>query len=191
MSNTELRADAQPIFADREHEKFYYEKLEQVRYQDCYHQSLIYILGISEDTRTHFDQIYDSKTGCIKPECLQEGWQTSGSVNVVRLAFNLYTDGTPSVDDYKRKDEQIDECRRYSVSDIFCCGYAMYFFEGIRIRYPEYCCRQKSMEEILAGMEEKRSAEGEAPSPEKEKGTEQERPVLPERKAFPKAKKTR
>lgn len=145
MNNTALRAEAQSannthmVFANEEHEKFYYEKLEQARYQDCYHKALIYILGISEDTRYHFSQIYDMKSGFIKPECLHQGWQTSGSVRVVRLAFNLYTDGTPSVDDYKRKDEQIRECREYSVSDIFCCGYAMYFWQGIKLRYPEYC----------------------------------------------------
>ena len=158
MNNTALRAGAQSannthmVFANEEHEKFYYEKLEQARYQDCYHKALIYILGISEDTRNHFSQIYDIKSGFIKPECLHQGWQTSGSVRVVRLAFNLYTDGTPSVDDYKRKDEQIDECREYSVSDIFCCGYAIYFWQGIKLRYPEYCRKQRSMEEILAEM---------------------------------------
>ena len=113
MNNTALRAGAQSannthmVFANEEHEKFYFEKLEQARYQDCYHKALIYILGISEDTRNHFSQIYDIKSGYIKTECLHQGWQTSGSVRVVRLAFNLYTDGTPSVDDYKRKDEQI------------------------------------------------------------------------------------
>ncbi len=125
MNNTALRAGAQSannthmVFTDSEHEKFYYEKLEQARYQDCYHKALIYILGISEDTRNHFSQIYDMKSGCVKTECLHQGWQTSGSVKVVRLAFNLYTDGTPSIDDYKRKAEQIGECREYSVSDIF------------------------------------------------------------------------
>ena len=76
---------------------------------------------------------------------------------MVRLAFNLYTDGTPSIDDYKRKDEQIDECREYSVSNIFCCGYAMYFWQGVKLRYPEYCQKQKSIEEILAEMERKRA----------------------------------
>ena len=76
---------------------------------------------------------------------------------MVRLAFNLYTDGTPSVDDYKRRDEQIDECRRYSVSGIFCCGYALYFWQGIQLRYPEYCREQRSVEEILAEMERKRA----------------------------------
>ena len=65
MNNTALRAGAQSadnthmVFYNEEHEKFYYEKLQQARYQDCYHKALIYILGISEDTRNHFSQIYD------------------------------------------------------------------------------------------------------------------------------------
>ena len=52
MNNTALRAGAQSannthmVFANEEHEKFYYEKLEQARYQDCYHKALIYILGM-------------------------------------------------------------------------------------------------------------------------------------------------
>ncbi len=90
MNNTALRAGAQSannthmVFANEEHEKFYFEKLEQARYQDCYHKALIYILGISEeDTRNHFSQIYDIKSGYIKTECLHQGWQTSGSVRVV------------------------------------------------------------------------------------------------------------
>ena len=85
MNNTALRAGAQSannthmVFANEEHEKFYYEKLEQARHQDCYHKALIYILGISEDTRNHFSQIYDIKSGYIKTECLHQGWQTTGS----------------------------------------------------------------------------------------------------------------
>ncbi len=53
MNNTALRAEAQSannthmVFTNEEHERFYYEKLEQARYQDCYHKALIYILGIS------------------------------------------------------------------------------------------------------------------------------------------------
>ena len=163
MNNTALRAETQSadnthmVFADEEHEKFYYEKLEQARCQDCYHKALIYILGISEDTRNDFDQIYDIGTGNIKRECLYQGWQTSGSVNVIRLAFNLYTDTTPSANDYKSRAGQMRECRRYSVSDIFNCSYAMYFWQGIKLRYPEYCQKQKPMEEILAEMERKRA----------------------------------
>ncbi len=103
MNNTALRAGAQSannthmVFTDEEHERFYYEKLEQARYQDCYHKALIYVLGISEDTRKHFSQIYDIEAGNVKTDCLYQGWQTSGSLIVIRLAFNLYTDTTPSV----------------------------------------------------------------------------------------------
>ena len=137
------------VFANEEHEKFYFEKLEQARYQDCYHKALIYILGISEDTRNHFSQIYDIKSGYIKPECLHQGWQTSGSVKVVRLAFNLYTDGTLSIDDY--------ESREYSVSDIFCCGYAIYFWQGIQLRHPEYCQKQNPIEASHCQPKERQS----------------------------------
>ena len=40
------------------------------------------------------------------------------------MAFNLYCNGTPSVDDELDAEEQIDECRRYSAEDLFCCCYA-------------------------------------------------------------------
>ena len=79
MNNTALRAEVRStnnthmVFANEEHEKFYYEKLEQARYQDCYHKALIYILGISEDTRNHFSQIYHIKSECVKTECLHQG----------------------------------------------------------------------------------------------------------------------
>ena len=53
--------------------------------------------------------------GCVKTECLHEGWQTSGSMKVVRMAFNLYCNDTPSVDDYTKTEEQVNECRRYAV----------------------------------------------------------------------------
>ena len=65
----------------------------------------------------------------------------------------------PSIDNYKRKEEQIDECQEYSVSNIICCGYAMYFWQGIQLRYPEYCQKQKFIGENLAEMKEKKSAE--------------------------------
>ncbi|MDE7435091.1 MAG: hypothetical protein K2N01_04660 [Lachnospiraceae bacterium] len=68
----------------------YYEKLKQAKNQDCYHKALIYILGISGDTRKHFSRIYDMKTGRIKTECLHEGWQTSGSARVVKLRYPKY-----------------------------------------------------------------------------------------------------
>lgn len=61
----------------------------RARYRDSYHKSLIYILGISDDTRRHFDEIYDLKSGYIKPDCLKAGWITSGSACAVRLDVGI------------------------------------------------------------------------------------------------------
>ena len=45
------------IFISDAHEKFYYEKLKEVRYQDVYHKALCYCLGISDDTRRNVYRI--------------------------------------------------------------------------------------------------------------------------------------
>ena len=122
MTSTALGAETKKeekiIFISDAHEKFYYEKLKEVRYQDVYHKALCYCLGISDDTRRNVYRIYDFKTGCVITECLHEGWQTSGSVRVIRMAFNLYCNGTPSVSDYEDAEEQVDECRQYTVEEI-------------------------------------------------------------------------
>lgn len=94
MKSTALGAE-NIIFISDAHEKFYYEKLQEVRYQDVYHKALCYCLGINGDTRKNADRIYNFKTGSVKTKCLHEGWQTSGSLKVVRMAFNLYCNSTP------------------------------------------------------------------------------------------------
>lgn len=141
------------IFISDAHEKFYYEKLKEVRYQDAYHKALCYCLGISDDTRRNVYRIYDFKTGYVKTECLHEGWQTSGSVKVVRMAFNLYCNGTPSAFDYKDAEEQVDECRRYSAEELFCCAYAPFFWQAVQIRYPEYAEYNYKLYAMLGGTD--------------------------------------
>lgn len=125
-------------FADNRHLEFYAEQ-EDTLNPDCYLKALIYTLGVCDDTRRRFDSMYDVKKRRIVPEALHAEWQTGSSTKVTRLAFNLFTDlpatayngtGTGKPD--------FDECMRYSVSDIFCCSYALYFVEAIKLRYPEY-----------------------------------------------------
>ena len=111
--------------------------------------ALCYCLGINDDTRRNANRIYDFKTGCVKTECLHEGWQTSGSVKVVRIAFNLYCNATPSVDDYTDAEEQINECRQYTVEELFCCAYAPFFWQAIQIRYPEYATYNRKLYAII------------------------------------------
>lgn len=127
------------IFTDTKHKEFFIENLNNCRYVDVYHAALIYCLGLSVDTRKHIDSIYDFKSGCVKPECLREGWITSGSARIIRMAFNLYCNSTPSIDNYESAEDQLKECSLYNVEELFCCGYAPYFWQAIQIRYPEYC----------------------------------------------------
>ena len=140
-------------FMNNAHEKFYYEKLKEVRYQDVYHKALCYCLGINGDTRKNADRIYNFKTGSVKTKCLHEGWQTSGSLKVVRMAFNLYCNSTPSVWDYEDAEEQVNECRQYTVEDIFCCAYAPYFWQAVQIRYPEYAVYNQKLHAMLGGID--------------------------------------
>ena len=141
------------VFISEAHEKFYYEQLNRVRYQDVYHKTLCYCLGISDDTRRNINSIYDFKSGCVKTECLHEGWQTSGSMKVVRMAFNLYCNSTPSVDDYKDAEEQVNECNRYTVEDLFCCAYATFFWQAVQIRYPEYATYNRELYALFGGTD--------------------------------------
>ena len=123
-------------FADKQHEAFYREQTQRRR-DDVYHRALIYTLGICDDTRRRFNELYDAAGRCINPGAINTAWQTGGSLKVTRLALNLFTDGTPTADD-------IGECRRYSVSDIFACGFAPYFVQAVRLRYSEYfMCTKK------------------------------------------------
>lgn len=157
MNSTALRAEETKkenmIFISEAHEQFYYEKLKEVRYQDVYHKALVYCLGISNDTRNHIDKIYDFKIGCVKTECLKEGWQISGSVKVVRMAFNLYCNGTPSVLDYENEEEQLSECNQYTVEELFCSSYAPFFWQAVQIRYPEYATYNRKLYAMFGGLD--------------------------------------
>ena len=141
MNSTAKRAENTTAitFIGKEHEEFFYYYLQKCRSHDAYHAALVYCLGISRDTRENITRIYDFENGLVKPDCLSDGWQTSGSRRIVHLAFNLYCNGTPSVYDLEDSEEQLDECKEYAVDEIFCCGYAPFFWQAIKIRYPEYC----------------------------------------------------
>lgn len=126
-------------FKSKAHEQFFYTYFPKCRYKDVYHAALVYCIGIDDDTRRNVKLIYDFKTGSVKTDCLHDGWQTSGSLKIIRIAYNLYNNGTPSVYDYEDIEEQLQECKLYTVEDLFCCSYAPYFWQAIKIRYPEYC----------------------------------------------------
>ena len=140
-------------FRNAAHRDFFLESMMKCKVNDCYHRAFFYVMGIAGETRQNINAMFDFKTDCIKPEGMHAGWQTSGSVRVVRMAFNLYCNGTPSVLDYDDAEEQVDECRRYTVEELFCCAYAPYFWQAIQIRYPEYATYNHDLYAMFGGQD--------------------------------------
>ena len=57
----------------------------------------------------------------------------------------------PSVSNYKKKDDQLEESSFYSVEELFCCAYAPFFWQAIQIRYPEYAVYNKNLYALFGG----------------------------------------
>ena len=57
------------------------------------------------------------------------------------------------VDDNMNLDEQLRECRNYSVEELFCCAYAPFFWQAVQIRYPEYARYNYKLHAMLGGAD--------------------------------------
>lgn len=119
-------------FNSVEHRDFFMKQMQESKY-DTYHQALFYTLGINKDCRDNFNIIFDKETDRIKPNALYEPWQTSGSECVTKLAFNLWNG---FVEEGHEKDS--------TPYELFACEHAPYFFEAIKLRFPEYCKEYQS-----------------------------------------------
>ena len=60
--------------------------MEEVKKKDSYHQAFFYCVGISDMTRDNVKRLFSFREDCINPAALHEGWQTSGSMRITRLA---------------------------------------------------------------------------------------------------------
>lgn len=92
--------------------------------------------GICETTREHFKEIFNEKERIVNLDSVDTAWQTSTSSKVTRMALNLWNSSIMYDSEEDLENERIS--KRYAPSDIFCCSYAPFFWEAIRIRYPEY-----------------------------------------------------
>ncbi|MDN8588109.1 DUF6075 family protein [Paenibacillus sp. 11B] len=118
------------IFKDLAHEQFYEGNVIRAeRQHDPYRSALFYLLGLTEDTRRHINDLYDFREDSIRLEGLNNGWQTGTTVRLSRLAFNLYSGYTG---------EHEEEAHSFSPYFLFDNGLMPYFFEGIKLRYPSY-----------------------------------------------------
>ena len=122
------------IYSDTDHKEFYQNCI--VRHSaahDSYHSALFYTLGLTAETRNHIEKLYDFKNRRIIVKGLLEGFQTGTSLRVTRLAFNLFNGFTGDAQSIEK-----DVSNLYSPYYLFDTGLLAYFFEAIKLRYPEY-----------------------------------------------------
>ncbi|MGK9250221.1 DUF6075 family protein [Paenibacillus humicus] len=122
-----------PIFKDIEHEQFYEGNIRMTNsHRDPYHKALFYLLGLTPDTRQHIRDLYDHSERCIRLEGLTQGWQTSSTMKLTRLAFNLFNGYSGD------SEANQDHPRNYSPYYLFDTNLMPYFFESVKLRYGEY-----------------------------------------------------
>ena len=109
-------------FRDTAHRDFFLENMMKCRVNDCYHRAFFYVMGIASETRANINQMFNFKEDCIEPEGMHGGWQTSGTVKVCHLAFNLWNG-------YAEEGRE----RYFTPEELFCCEFAPYFMEGIKL----------------------------------------------------------
>ena len=125
-------------FINDEHELFFINtlrKLQEKKQVDVYSASLAYTLGMCEETRKNFNRIFNIQDGEINIDSIGAPWQTDTSAKVTRMAFSLWNN---CMYDSEQDAEVKTVSKNYNVGEIFSCSYAPYFYEGIKIRYPEY-----------------------------------------------------
>lgn len=122
-----------PSFKDIDHEQFYEGSIRMTRsQQDPYRKALFYLLGLTPLTRQRIRDLYDFEESCIRLTGLEQGWQTSSTMKLTRLAFNLFNGYSG--------DNEVgqDHPRNYSPYHLFDTSLMPYFFEAVKLRYAEY-----------------------------------------------------
>ena len=122
------------LFANEAHKDFFLECVNKAKAaNDPYRKALFYTLGLTEDTRRHIDKLYDFGERGIIIDGLFDGFQTGTTTKVTRMAFNLYNGFTGET-----CSSRIDSPEYYSPYHLYDTGLMAYFFEAVKLRYPEY-----------------------------------------------------
>lgn len=119
-------------FKSKEHKMFYENMMTQCSKNDTYHRALFYTLGISQDCRKHIQDLYDVHNDKIVLDGLLQDWQTSGSMRTTLLAFNLWNGFT------------LENTLESTPYDLFQSEDCTFYFEAVKVKYPEYCHEHQS-----------------------------------------------
>lgn len=113
-------------FYNEKHQN-YFNEMSQKKKLDVYNKAIIYLLGLTEETRINTADIYNIEKGEINIEGLEKAWQTGTTSIICRLAFNLFNGYNGDVE---------ESPRTYTPEAIFCrTELAPYFYEAIKIRF--------------------------------------------------------
>lgn len=119
------------IYKDDVHSLMHGTLMSGMLYDDVYHDALAYLLALDENTRKHFNEIFDLAEDRIKLDALSAEWQTSTTLKICRLAFNLWNG-------CHYNDDVADGTSRYFSPDfVFDTDYMEYFFQAVRIRFNQ------------------------------------------------------
>lgn len=92
-------------FKDNDHSDYYEEfiKRDKTNPRDPERKALFYLLALNDNCRSNINRLYDFKNHQIKFEGLSSSFQTSGSLAITKLAFNLYNNFNGETGDYTYK----------------------------------------------------------------------------------------
>ena len=133
--------NGQPIkFRDEEHERNYNFILDMMLYSDIERKALAYLFALDTVCFEHIRDLYDFSDNRIMLSGLEKDWQTGTSGRTTRLAFNLYNGYCSDGETYIGSDGTEDSLPSayYSPVYLFCCEYAKFYVEALRIRFPEF-----------------------------------------------------
>ena len=117
------------IYASDKHRFSFYEccniHLDTGRELDSEVVSVLYLIALVESVQGEIrHRAYDFQERLIKPECLKEPWQTSGTLKALRLAYNLW-------DGFVEEEKEV-----YSTPyEMFDNYWAPYFVQAIKLRF--------------------------------------------------------
>lgn len=127
-------------FKDNDHKLNYEVAVNIMKATGCRTQAVAYLLSLDNICFEHIHDIFDIAYNTMNTDSLYQPWQTFTSQRTTRLALNLW-DGYCSDGDTYIEDDGFEgelPSRFYAPSEIFSCDYAPFYWEAIKLRYPQY-----------------------------------------------------
>ena len=136
----ETKTDLPIKFRNMTHETNYHFICTLMKRSDIERKVLAYLFSLDVVCCIHIREIYDFDENTIIPNALDKEWQTSTSRKTTRLAFNLFNGCCSDGETYIGSDtfEELLPSAYFTPVNLFCCEYAPYYIEALKMRFPEY-----------------------------------------------------